>query len=144
MELSPEQRKALDSCLAKSTGITAEELVEQARSKDHPLHELIFDRSKSQAAEQWYLMRARLVLRSYFRLKPVPGSAGVKRPVRRSFHVRVSEDREAYVRTEVAVKSYRDQLEEECRSAFLSWVRKWDAVLGEDFVDSVAKTEEAR
>lgn len=44
--------------------LTPQLVVDQAKPKDHPLHPLVFDRSRKDAADAWYLHRAETLIRS--------------------------------------------------------------------------------
>lgn len=57
-------RSQLQAIYDKHGSLTAEIVVDEARPADHPLHDLIFDRSRKDAADAWYLHRADTLIRS--------------------------------------------------------------------------------
>lgn len=57
-------RSHLQSIYDKYGMLTADLVVSEARDKDHPLHHRVFDRSRKEAADAWYLHRADELIRS--------------------------------------------------------------------------------
>lgn len=71
-------------------------VVEEARPKDHPLHGLVFDRNKADAAEAWYLHRAHKLIQrvrvTKAEAEEESGTAGIRR-----FHAVRGSGPESYV-----------------------------------------------
>jgi hypothetical protein len=76
-------REELQAIYDQHNRLTPALVVEAARPKDHPLHPLVFDRNKSEAAKAWYLDRAhRLIQRvrvTKAEAEEESGTAGIRR-----------------------------------------------------------------
>jgi len=76
-------RKELRVIYDQHNRLTPALVVEAARPKDHPLHTLVFDRNKAEAADAWYLDRAhRLIQRvriTKAEAEEEAGTAGIRR-----------------------------------------------------------------
>lgn len=57
-------RAQLQTIYDKYGRLTAELVVEEARPPDHPLHDRVFDRTRKDAADAWYVHRAEELIRS--------------------------------------------------------------------------------
>lgn len=57
-------REQLQTIYDKQGKLTPELVVEAARPKNHPLHDRVFDRDQSEAAEAWYRRRAHELIQS--------------------------------------------------------------------------------
>jgi len=56
-------RTELDKIYKQHKKLTPKLVVQKAKSKDHPLHSYIFDKGEKQAAEAYYVDRARELIR---------------------------------------------------------------------------------
>lgn len=76
-------RDELQAIYDQNGRLTPALVVEAARPKDHPLHPLVFDRSKADAADAWYLHKAHKLIQRVRVTKAEAaeedGTAGIRR-----------------------------------------------------------------
>lgn len=78
-------REELQAIHAKHGKLTPDLVVEEARSAEHPLHNHVFDRPPTEAAEAWYRHRAHALIASVKVVYKEADENGPERSVR-AFH----------------------------------------------------------
>ena len=114
--------------------LTPELVAEEAKPMSHPLHNHIYDRSRKDAADAWYLHRAEMLIRSvtirYRNADGKPVDVRAFSPTRQS-EPGVYDPIEKIVQDDVAFKVLLNQMERE----WLSMKRRYDHL--QEFWDMV-------